>query len=95
VSAPTGWRASRGSSSIGASGLFVLGLGCLVLLTGLGAPNPQPQSADPALPAGVMNASSPRASQHWMAGVGMIAVSLLGLGARQRTRTLPWAQLAG
>jgi hypothetical protein len=90
MTALTGWRKSRGSSSIGASGLFVLALGALVLLSGLSKPAPQPQDliavAISPLPA------SPGVVPQWLGGLGMVAVALLGLGARRRAQRLfPYA----
>ena len=85
MSAVTGWRASRGSSFIDAPGLIALGLGALVLLAGLSTPHPQPHD--------ILTVATPIASDlgpipHWIGGLGMVAVSLLVLGARRRVQAL-------
>lgn len=83
MSAVTGWRASRGSSFIDAPGLIALGLGALVLLAGLSTPHPQPHD--------ILTVATPIASgpiPHWIGGLGMVAVSLLVLGARRRVQAL-------
>ncbi len=86
MSAITGWRSSRGSSSIGASGLFVLGLGALVLLSGLSAP--APQSLDMIAVTTTPVPDGAGVVSQWIAGLGMVAVALLGLGARRRAQDL-------
>ena len=83
MSGVTGWRASRGSSFIDAPGLIALGLGALVLLAGLSTPHPQPHD--------ILTVATPIASgpiPHWIGGLGMVAVSLLVLGARRRVQAL-------
>ena len=86
MSALKGWHTSRGSSSIGVSGLFIIALGAFVLLSGLSAPAPETldmiTGADTSIP--VVAGMVPQ----WLAGLGMVAVALLGLGARKRVHRL-------
>ena len=82
----TGWRTSRDSSSVSAGGLLVLGLGALVLLAGLSTP--APQSQDMISVANLPIPASTGEGPHWIAALGMVAMALLGLGARKRAQSL-------
>ena len=65
---------SRGSTPIGGAGLFVLGLGALVLLAGLS--NPAPAMHD--IAQGTVRVASERAPMlDWMGGLAMIGVALV------------------
>ena len=86
MSAVTGWRTSRGSSFIDAPGMVALGLGALVLLSGLGSA--APQSHDLIALATAPIPTSPGVVPEWIGGMGMVAVALLGLGARRRAQRL-------
>lgn len=86
MSALRGWQASRGSSSIGAPGLFVIALGSFVLLSGLSSP--APETLDMISGAGSSIPAVAAAVPQWLGGLGMVALALLGLGARKRVHRL-------
>jgi hypothetical protein len=86
MSALRGWHTSRGSSSIGAPGLFVIALGAFVLLSGLSTP--APETLDMISGAGTSIPAVAAVVPQWLGGLGMVAVALLGLGARKRVHRL-------
>ena len=68
---------------MGPSGLFVLCLGSLVLLTGLAKPDPM--ATDLLVPSAAVDRLIPWS---WLAGWGMIGLVLVTVGLRQQARKL-------
>ena len=84
MSGPAKWHHSRGSTRLDGSGLFVLGLGALVLLSGLNAPAPRQHD----LVIAQFTSSQQQSSQpHWMGGMALIGAALVAVGARGAPRT--------
>lgn len=76
---------TRGSSHVGVAGLFVLGLGSLVLLTGLATPDP---TGNDVVLAGVTVDTAPTIRPQWLAGGAMTGVMLVMMGLRPQARKL-------
>ena len=77
---------TRGSSHVGGAGLFVLGLGSLVLLTGLATPDPT--GNDAVLAGGVAVDTVPTIRPQWLGGLAMTGVMLVMMGLSPQARKL-------
>ena len=76
---------TRGSTHVGASGLLVLGLGSLVLLTGLAPPAPAANDVVAfAIPSGAGGLSLAQG----LAGAAMIGTTLVLMGLRRRVHAV-------
>jgi len=83
------WLNSRGSTRLGGSGLLVLALGAMALLSGLS--NPEPASHD-LVKAAVTMAPAGRSMPSWTGGMAMIGVALIVIGVAGAPRRSSSAQ---
>ena len=74
---------SRGSTRLGGSGLLVLALGAMVLLSALSSPRPASHNL---VEATVRMAPAGRSMPNWAGGMAMIGVALVVMGARRRAQ---------
>ncbi len=76
---------TRGSTHVGAEGLFVLGLGSLVLLTGLAPPEP---AANDVVALAIPSGAGGLSLAPGLAGAAMIGTALVLMGLRRRVHAV-------